>query len=95
MRAHPGSQAAHVVIADAQEVELARQLVQVVAVAAHAALRAGDDGRGVGNRRGNGLTGMRERVESLDGVLSIDGGKGIGTQLTISVPLTVAVEQPA
>lgn len=54
-----------------------------------------DDGRGVGNRRGNGLTGMRERVESLDGVLSIDGGKGIGTQLTISVPLTVAVEQPA
>jgi len=54
-----------------------------------------DDGRGVGKRRGNGLTGMRERVESLDGVLSIDGGKGIGTQLTISVPLTVAVEQPA
>jgi two-component system sensor histidine kinase DesK len=48
-----------------------------------------DDGRGVGNRRGNGLTGMRERVEALDGVLSIEGGKGIGSQLTISVPLTL------
>ena len=48
-----------------------------------------DDGRGVGKRRGNGLTGMRERVEALDGVLSIEGEKGMGSQLTISVPLTV------
>ena len=54
-----------------------------------------DDGRGIGTRRGNGLTGMRERVEAVDGVLSIDGGRGIGSQLTVSVPLTVAVEQPA
>ena len=48
-----------------------------------------DDGRGVGKRRGNGLTGMRERVEALDGVLSIEDEKGMGSQLTISVPLTV------
>ena len=27
-----------------------------------------DDGRGIGTRRGNGLTGMRERVEAVDGV---------------------------
>lgn len=54
-----------------------------------------DDGRGIGSRRGNGLTGMRERVEALDGVLSIDGSKGMGTQLTISVPLTVAQELTA
>ncbi len=54
-----------------------------------------DDGRGIGTRRGNGLTGMRERVEAVDGVLSIDGGRGIGSQLTVSVPLAVAVEQPA
>lgn len=51
-----------------------------------------DDGRGIGNRRGNGLTGMRERVEALDGVLSIDSRKGMGTQLTISVPMTVGRE---
>lgn len=47
-----------------------------------------DDGRGAGSRRGNGLTGMRERVEALDGVLSIEAIRGMGTQLTISVPMT-------
>ena len=54
-----------------------------------------DDGRGVGKRRGNGLTGMRERVEALDGVLSIEGEKGMGSQLTISMPLGVALEAGA
>ena len=54
-----------------------------------------DDGRGIGSRRGNGLTGMRERVEALDGVLSIEGERGMGTQLTISVPMTVAKELTA
>ena len=54
-----------------------------------------DDGRGIGSRRGNGLTGMRERVEAMDGVLSIEGERGMGTQLTISVPMTVAPEPGA
>lgn len=54
-----------------------------------------DDGRGIGNRRGNGLTGMRERVEAMDGVLSIEGERGMGTQLTISVPMSVAQELSA
>ena len=54
-----------------------------------------DDGRGIGHRRGNGLTGMRERVEAVDGVLSIEGSKGTGTQLTITVPIPGAAEVAA
>ncbi len=43
-----------------------------------------DDGRGAIAREGNGLRGMRERVESLGGRLQIASRRG--TQLTIELP---------
>jgi signal transduction histidine kinase len=38
-------------------------------------------------RSGLGLAGMRERVESLDGVFSLDSSEGEGLRVMISVPL--------
>jgi len=44
-----------------------------------------DDGRGCSNGEGNGLRGMRERVEMLGGTLNRDTESG--TKLTITLPL--------
>lgn len=43
-----------------------------------------DDGRGGIDREGNGLRGMRERVEALGGRVGIDSGRG--TRLTVDIP---------
>ena len=43
-----------------------------------------DDGRGGVRADGNGIRGMRERVESLGGRFNVDSDKG--TRLTIVVP---------
>jgi len=55
-------------------------------------LRIEDDGRGseAGTREGFGLTSMRARIEALGGRLDRDGGdgRGVGTRLAISLPLT-------
>jgi two-component system sensor histidine kinase DesK len=48
------------------------------------ALVVEDDGRGGIRQEGNGLRGMRERVESLGGNLRIDSGQG--TRLVIEIP---------
>ena len=47
-----------------------------------------DDGRGGSQNEGNGLRGMRERVEMLGGTLHRDSHAG--TRLTITVPLKQA-----
>ena len=47
-------------------------------------LRVEDNGRGAINREGNGLRGMRERVEALGGRLEIDSRQG--TRLTVAIP---------
>ena len=44
-----------------------------------------DDGRGSSSGEGNGLRGMRERVEMLGGTLQRESGSG--TRLTITLPL--------
>jgi two-component system sensor histidine kinase DesK len=44
-----------------------------------------DDGRG-GGGEGNGLRGMRERIEALGG--TFDRDNTIGTKLSIQFPLT-------
>jgi two-component system sensor histidine kinase DesK len=44
-----------------------------------------DDGRGISGAEGNGLRGMRERVERLGGTL--ERSNGSGTTLTITLPL--------
>lgn len=45
-----------------------------------------DDGRGGARLGGNGLTGMRERVEALGGALSVVSLAGQGTQLELRLP---------
>jgi two-component system sensor histidine kinase DesK len=47
-----------------------------------------DDGSGGIAAHGNGLNGMRERVEALGGSLRIDAGRGRGTQLILRLPKT-------
>ena len=44
-----------------------------------------DDGRGSGDYEGNGLRGMRERVQALDGTITRDGSRG--TRLTVIIPV--------
>ncbi len=50
-----------------------------------------DDGRGDISAHGNGLIGMRERVETLGGSLWIETTRGQGTLLTLRLPLTATV----
>ena len=48
-------------------------------------LEVTDDGRGGTHREGNGLSGMRERVELLGGMIERDGSKG--TVLRVRIPV--------
>ena len=52
-----------------------------------AVLRIVDDGRGGSIVPGNGLCGMRERLEGVHGSLRIDSGNGRGTRVEARVPL--------
>ena len=52
-----------------------------------ALLRIEDDGRGGVAAHGNGLCGMRERVEALGGSLKIDSPRGRGTAIEARLPL--------
>jgi two-component system sensor histidine kinase DesK len=45
-----------------------------------------DDGRGGGLLEGNGLRGMRERIEALGGTFERENS--VGTRLNIEFPLT-------
>jgi two-component system sensor histidine kinase DesK len=49
-----------------------------------------DDGRGGLGAHGNGLAGMRERVQSLGGLMQIHSPPRRGTAIVVSVPLAVA-----
>jgi two-component system sensor histidine kinase DesK len=59
-----------------------------------AILRVHDNGRGGIDAHGNGLVGMRERVEALGGNLSIRSERGHGTELTVALPLPVPGSAP-
>ena len=52
-----------------------------------AVLRIVDDGRGGAIVPGNGLGGMRERIEALGGQLRVDSGRDRGTRIEARVPL--------
>jgi two-component system sensor histidine kinase DesK len=56
----------------------------------HTLLVVEDDGRGGIRAEGNGLRGMRERVEALGGHFAVDSSKG--TRLTIQLPTGVHSE---
>lgn len=50
-------------------------------------LRIDDDGRGGAIVPGNGLCGMRERIEALGGRLRVDADLGKGTRVEVTLPL--------
>jgi two-component system sensor histidine kinase DesK len=54
-----------------------------------------DDGRGGQLAPGNGLTGMRERIESLGGRLRVESAAGRGTRIEARLPLPPAVRASA
>lgn len=58
-------------------------------------MRIRDDGRGGVNARGNGLTGMRERIVACGGELAIESPRGRGTHIEVSLPLPAAAAQAA
>ena len=62
---------------------------------AHVSIRDGDDrlrleitddGRGGADPAGSGLTGLRHRVEALDGVLEVTSADGLGTVIRAELP---------
>jgi two-component system sensor histidine kinase DesK len=56
----------------------------------HCRLQISDDGRGGLAVEGNGLRGMRERVESLGG--SVERDVSQGTRLTVQLPIALSKE---
>jgi two-component system, NarL family, sensor histidine kinase DevS len=57
------------------------------------AVRVHDAGRGFApdeSANGFGLVGMRERVESLDGTLTVESSPGAGTTVTARLPVRQA-----
>lgn len=61
--------------------------VALATVAGEAVLSIHDDGRGGTLVPGNGLAGMRERIEALGGRLRVDSGPGRGTRIEARLPL--------
>jgi signal transduction histidine kinase len=53
------------------------------------AIELADDGRGfgAGQKEGFGITGLRERVRLLGGVLTLKSAPGQGTRLHVSIPI--------
>jgi signal transduction histidine kinase len=53
-------------------------------------LRVGDDGRGGADpSRGTGLDGLRQRVSTVDGALSVSSPPGGPTSVTVELPMTM------
>ena len=69
--------------------------VTVIAGAERVVMRVRDDGRGGVNERGNGLTGMRERIEARGGTLAIESPRGRGTSIEVALPLPASVSGPS
>jgi len=63
-----------------------RVQVRIRVSAGEALLEAHDDGRGGALVPGNGLRGMRERIEAVGGRLRIDSVPGQGTRVEVRVP---------
>jgi signal transduction histidine kinase len=50
-------------------------------------LQVRDDGVGGANPDGNGLHGLRDRVDALDGQIAVESPPGGGTAVTVEIPL--------
>jgi len=64
--------------------------VEVSADAGGTRMTIADDGRGGIEKPGNGLNGMRERLQALGGSLSVDSPAGAGTRLVLWAPAAVS-----
>ena len=52
-------------------------------------LRVRDDGGGGADfARGSGLVGLRDRVEALSGRITLESDRGVGTSLSVELPLS-------
>jgi PAS domain S-box-containing protein len=74
----------------ARHADASRVLVQIGQRDGHLSVRVEDDGQGfepAGDTAGFGLRGMRERIDLLQGRLTIDSGGGRGTQISAALPL--------
>jgi signal transduction histidine kinase len=49
-------------------------------------IEVGDDGPGGANAQGGGLSGLRQRVQALDGILAISSDPGEGTIIRAELP---------
>ncbi len=77
----------------ARHAQATRVAARLEAGASELVLEVRDNGRGIsageiGNSKSLGLLGMRERVQQLQGQLSITGAPGAGTTVLIRVPLS-------
>jgi signal transduction histidine kinase len=60
--------------------------VQLTEETLHLSIR--DDGVGETDpSRGSGLTGLRDRIESLGGRIRVDSGPGNGTRIDVDIPV--------
>ena len=60
--------------------------IAVALAGGHATIEVSDDGRGGADPLGDGLRGLRDRVEALDGTLRIDSQDGAGTRVRAEIP---------
>jgi signal transduction histidine kinase len=65
----------------------ARAQVRVQDLDGRLVVEVADDGAGGADGSGSGLTGLRHRVEALDGTLSVSPGAGDGTTIRAEFPL--------
>jgi signal transduction histidine kinase len=52
-----------------------------------------DDGVGGAGRNGSGLLGLRDRLDALDGQLSVESPTGRGTLVAAHIPLTAQMPE--
>lgn len=74
----------------ARHAQATRAHVEFVREGRMLVMQVRDDGRGGLQAEGNGVSGMRERVDALGGQLVVQSARGEGTVLTVRVPLAAA-----
>ncbi len=60
--------------------------IRIAAAERAVVVEIADDGPGGADPHGGGLTGLRQRVEALDGTLSVDSPRGSGTMIRAVLP---------